>query len=267
MKKNLAATFLAKLVALISLAMQCAYPQTFTVLHSFTVADGAMPNAGLALDANGNLYGTTQFGGKGCPIFIGRGEYYFGCGVFFKLDAAGTETMLYKFSGTHGKYPLADVFVDAAGNAYSTTDLGGAYGKGTVFKVDASGNETVLHSFTLRPDGNQPFDGLVRDANGNFYGTTAGGGASGHGTVFKLDATGRETVLYSFAGGPSGREPFGGVVRDSNGNLYGTALGGAVLSGIVFKVDATGKETVLYTFTGGTDGSDPIAGLFLGLKG
>jgi uncharacterized repeat protein (TIGR03803 family) len=100
-------------------------------------------------------------------------------------------------------------------------------GNGTAFKLDTTGKETVLHSFTGGADGGQPFAGLVRDAAGNLYGTTAGGGAFRNGTVFKLDTTGKETVLHSFTGGAGGSTPYRGLVRDAAGNLYGTtAFGG-----------------------------------------
>jgi uncharacterized repeat protein (TIGR03803 family) len=136
-----------------------------------------------------------------------------------------------------------------------------------VFEVDTTGKETVLHTF--RPgrskDGSYPTGGLVRDAKGNLYGATSAGGATGNGTVFKLDKTGKETVLYSFCpmkNCADGASPNGDLVRDPSGNLYGTTTTGGYYSyGVVFKVSETGKETVLYTFTGGADGGEPAAGL------
>src|SRR5208282_3849903 len=94
---------------------------------------------------------------------------------------------------------------------------------GVVFKVDPSGNETVLYTFTGGADGGYPLAGVIRDSAGNLYGTTNGGGASGAGVVFKVDTSGNETVLYTFTGGSDGGSPWGGVIRDSKGNLYGTA--------------------------------------------
>ena len=247
-----------------------------TVLYSFTGgADGANPyNAGLVSDTAGNLYGTTYYGGSvACSPPTG-------CGVVFKVDPAGRETVLHSFTGgADGSNPNAGLVRDVAGNLYGTTGFGGSlaacntpYGCGVVFKVDPTGKETVLHSFAGYPtDGasgatttfNNPFYGarLVRDAAGNLYATTPGGGASRDGTVFKLDAAGKETVLYSFTGGADGGNPFAGLVRDTAGNLYGTAWTGgsgdcgADSCGVVFKVDTNGKETVLHSFAYSSAGS------------
>jgi uncharacterized repeat protein (TIGR03803 family) len=145
------------------------------------------------------------------------------------------------------------------GNFYGVTILGGSSGNGVVFKLDKTGTETVLYSFTGGADGGVPlyYGSLVMDPFGNLYGTTQGGGASGFGTVFKVTGKGKETVLHSFTAPPDGAAPFAGLVRDANGDLYGTALGGSSGNGVVFKVDMTGKETVLYTFSGGRMGGTP----------
>jgi len=229
-----------------------------TVLYSFSGgADGAEPQAGLALDAEGNLYGTAEHGGN-LPDC-----YEAGCGTVFKLDAAGHETVLYTFTGSAGDgyWPMADLLVrDAQGNLYGTTSEGGAHDYGTVFKVDANGKETVLHSFTMtNGDGSNPEAGLVRDAQGNLYGTTIWGGTFGYGILSKVDPTGRETVLHSFGGiAGDGLQPDAGLVQDAEGNLYGTTgAGGAFSSGTVFKSDSTGNETVLYSFKG--KGGRPIS--------
>ncbi len=184
----------------------------------------------------------------------------------FKLDATGTETVLYSFTGgADGANPEAGLVRDPDGSLYGTTIAGGS-GSGVVFKVDSNGTETVLHTFTSGADGGYPQAGLIRDLNGDLYGTTSGGGSPGPGVVFKLDTTGAETVLYTFTGGADGGTPYGGLVRDSAGNLYGSTLQGGVTTGsqgygVVFKLDAAGTETVLYTFTGGSDGASPYAGL------
>jgi uncharacterized repeat protein (TIGR03803 family) len=121
---------------------------------------------------------------------------------------------------------------------------------------------TVLYSFAGGADGANPYAGLFRDASGNLYGTTYGGGASGLGTVFKVDTTGNETVLYSFIGGTDGKYPTGGLVRDASGNLYGTThAGGSFFDGTVFKLDTNDKETVLHSFNIAGDGYYPLAGL------
>jgi uncharacterized repeat protein (TIGR03803 family) len=140
-----------------------------------------------------------------------------------------------------------------------------------VFKIDLKANpvQQVLYSFTDGADGGAPMGPLIRDAAGNLYGTTAEGGQFGWGTVFRLDNTGKETVLYAFTGGTDGSSPRAGVIRDSTGNFYGTTEFGGALScdngngcGVVFKINKSGVETVLHTFTGGmSDGSVPVAGL------
>jgi uncharacterized repeat protein (TIGR03803 family) len=208
----------------------------------------------------GNVYGTTQQGGA------------HGYGTVFKLDNAGKETVLHSFRGVpDGEYPCAGLILDAKGNLYGTTQLGGPVSQndGTVFKVTAKGKETVLYSFTdAKGDGAYPIGGVVRDPAGNLYGTASDGGTNGIGIVFKLDTTGKERVLYSFGTNTGdGAYPFAGLVRDAKGNLYGTAeLGGANGPGVVFEVAPTGTETVVHSF-GGTDGSYPLAGLVQDAKG
>src|SRR5208282_5203280 len=160
-------------------------------------------------------------------------------------------------------------------------DVGGFRGCGTVFKLDPTGKFTVLHTFH-GADGAGPNGSLVPDNAGNLYGMTFYGGylsgcaGIGCGVVFKLDKSGKETMLYSFKGGADGAEPAASVVRDEQGNLYGTTnLGGnfngslcsGVGCGVVFKLDPTGNETVLYTFTGGSDGANPNADLLQDEKG
>ena len=237
---------------------------TETVLYTFMGGvDGKLPNGPLVLDASGNLYGTTNDGGKANACFFG----YFGCGVVFKLDTAGRETVLYTFTGgiDGGEPYFAGLVRDAAGNLYGTTAAGGTSDNGTVFKLDTTGTETVLYSFGN--EGAQPFAGLVRDASGNLYGTTNNGG-SGFGVVFKLDTAGKEKVLHKFTGGADGAIPQASLVLDTAGNLYGTTTAGGVLNlGTVFKLDANGAETVLHSFTGGADGKSPYASLVLDPSG
>jgi uncharacterized repeat protein (TIGR03803 family) len=184
-----------------------------------------------------------------------------GLGVFPTQSAqAQTFTVLHNFtSSPDGGYPYGGLVRDESGNLYGTTETGGALDAGTVFKVDKAGKETVLYSFQGGSDGANPFAGVVRDSQGNLYGTTANGGSSSAGTVFKLSKTGKETVLYSFLGGSDGCYPYGGLLRDSAGNLYGTTeVCGASGIGTVFKVSKTGQETILHSFAGGEkDGEYP----------
>jgi uncharacterized repeat protein (TIGR03803 family) len=184
----------------------------------------------------------------------------------YKRDSTGHETVLYGFTGgADGGNPYAGVILDSTGNLYGTTVQGGTAGAGVVYELDTTGHQTVLHGFAGGADGVGPYAGVIRDSAGNLYGTTSGGGTAGWGTVYKLDTTGREVVLYSFTGGADGADPYAsGVVRDSAGNLYGTT-GGALMAantlGVVYKLDAAGHQTVLYSFTGGADGSNPCAGV------
>ncbi len=217
---------------------------TFAVLHSFAGGvDGRFPGAHLIRDAAGYLYGTTSEGGAS------------EAGIVFRLDTAGTETVLYTFSGgADGYSPLAGLTRDPAGNLYGTTVLGGEANQGVAFKLSTTGKETVLYNFG-GPQGSYPKAGLTWDPAGHLYGTTYNGGTTactgnGCGVVYRLSLSGKETVLDDFTGASDGVYPISGLIRDSAGNLYGTAsMGGAVGYGTVFKVDATGAETVLHNFT------------------
>jgi uncharacterized repeat protein (TIGR03803 family) len=228
---------------------------TETVLYSFTGgSDGRLPQSSLVMDAKGNLYGTTTYGGD---LSCNSGA---GCGAVFKLDTSGKERVLHSFAGPDGAFPEAGVIWGTDGNLYGTTDGGGA-GYGTVFTLSKTGKERVLHSFT-GSDGAYPVAGLVPDDLGNIYGTTHEGGTGcengGCGTVFKLSKNGKETVLHSFAVS-DGSYPDASVVRDDDGNLYGTTQqDGAYGFGTVFKVSAAGKETLLHAFIGGSDGANPF---------
>ena len=224
---------------------------TATVLYYFcsqtNCPDGAWPNAGLIIDAAGNLYGTTSAGGTGCNPY--------GCGTVFKLSptegGGWTETVLHRFGGgTDGLGPSAVVIFDAAGNLYGTTEGGGAYNNGTAFELTptagAGWSTKILHSFGSGTDGAAPYSGLIFDAAGNLYGTTENGGTSdschgGCGTVFELTPTTgggwTETVLHSFGSGTDGVEPYSGLIFDAAGNLYGTTpTGGAYGYGTVFEL-------------------------------
>ena len=238
------------------------HAQTFTILHSFAAPpDGANPVADLALDSSGNLYGTTANGGAN------------GVGIVFKLDTMSKETVLYSFAGgtTDGANPNGGVILDSSGNLFGTTTIGGTNGLGVVYELDSTGKETVLHNFAGgASDGANPFSGLVEDSGGNLYGTTFNGGAHNLGTVFKIDASSKESMLYSFAGGANdGANPQAGLAIDSDGNLFGTTSnGGTAGVGIVFELDAGGKEAVLHTFAGGdSDGANPYARVIRDPKG
>jgi len=237
-----------------------------TVLHSFTGSggDGANPVAPLIRDAAGNLYGTTEYGGLFGGACGGNG-----CGIVFKIDPSGKETVLYSFTAENGDgmNPWQGLVRDSAGTLYGTTLEGGAFGGGTAFQLNSAAKETVLHSFnpnSISGDGCFPLGGsLVRDSLGNLYGTTEAGGSQGAGTVFRLDRSGTETILYNFAFDSSdGSFPYGSLVRDAAGNLYGVTMqGGAYGPGVVFKLDANNTETVIHSFGGSGDGASPGGGL------
>jgi uncharacterized repeat protein (TIGR03803 family) len=235
------------------------------LLHSFSqsTGDGRFPVAGLIRDAKGNLYGATLAGGSA------------NTGTVFKVDTAGNETILHTFTGgtvggTDGAAPNGGLIRDSAGNLYGTTVGGGPDNIGTVYKVDAAGNETVLHAFTgANIDGDTPYGALARDGAGNLYGTTQVGGTANGGTIFKVEPSGNESVLFSFTQQAQGADPQSSLVRDAAGNLYGnTGLAGAYDEGVVFKFDpATGVETVLHNFGNGHDGKAPIGTLTLDSAG
>ena len=225
------------------------------VLYNFTGgADGANPSSALVADA-GNLYGTTQGGGLSSANCSYGAPSSNTCGVIYKLDATGHQTVLYSFTGgADGGNPSGNLVRDAAGNLYGTTNV-------AVFKLDASGQFSVLYTFTETVNGWYPA-GVIRDSAGNLYGTTWRGGSAGYGVVYKLDRTGHETVLYNFLGANDGAMPNAGLLRDSAGNLYGTtSVGGSANQGVVFKVGVAGHETVLYSFAGGASGGGPDSGL------
>jgi uncharacterized repeat protein (TIGR03803 family) len=235
---------------------------TETLLYSFrqpSTGDGNSPLAGLIQDAAGNFYGTTNQGGANAS------------GTVFEVTKAGVETVLYSFCSvggancTDGANPQAGLIADAAGNLYSTTNLGGAYGYGNVFEVSASGVETDLYDFCPAggncTDGAYPLAGVLQDVAGNLYGTTESGGAGSLGcavnslltcgVVFKLAPPSQqggawtETVLYSFCstGGTNctdGEYPEGNLIQDVAGNLYSTTSAGgsntALGGGTVFVI-------------------------------
>jgi len=196
------------------------------------------------------------------------------------LTAGGAEAkalrVLHAFlDGCDGATSNAPVIPDQNGNLFGTALQGGASNNGVVFEVAADGTESVLYSFAGGGgDGRRPESGLISDGACNFYGTTRNGGGHGCGTygcgtVFRLAPDGAEKVLYAFTGERGGGEPYGGVVADSAGNLYGTTIAGGVdddLS-VVFKLSAKGKETVLHALDGANDGAWPETGVTLGSNG
>jgi uncharacterized repeat protein (TIGR03803 family) len=245
-----------------------------TTLHKFDEADGAAPFAGLIQATNGNFYGTTQAGGANCtPTY--------GCGTIFTITPDGTLTTLYSFCSqsncADGNQPEAVLVHGTNGDLYGTTFEGGTNDNGTVFKIAPSGKLTTLHKFCSENacgDGARPQGGLIHGTDGNFYGTTEGGGANNDGTVFKISPGGILTTLHSFHG-TDGRYPFATLVQDNDGNFYGTTLQGGsdnttdcldVGCGTIFRITLNGTLTTLHRFEG-KDGSNPKAGLVQGTNG
>ncbi|PWU20067.1 MAG: hypothetical protein C5B50_04850 [Verrucomicrobia bacterium] len=224
---------------------------------------GGQPAAALVQGGDGRFYGTTQSGGAG------------GRGTIFAVSTAGVLSTLVAFSGTNGAGPVG-ALVQAPGTSnvfYGTTSAGGQVNSGTIFSFRPGPNNSlsVLHSFTGGADGGGPQAGLTLGADGNFYGTTAGGGTSGLGTVFQLRTGGQGgslTNLFSF-GGTNGTRPFAPLLQANGNTFYGTTFsGGANNHGTVFSITPDGSFTNLYSFRGGKDGAAPwFAGLRLGSDG
>ena len=231
---------------------------TLTTILTFNYGNGAYPTARLIRDQDGNLYGTAMGGSGKCALY--------GCGVVFKIDTLGQETLLHDFTGSDEDdgFGPNELLRDESRNLYGTTAMGGGEpdpGNGTIFELDAAGAYTLLYSFKGGADGARPWGGLVRDCRGNLYGTTWGGGANGNGTIFKFDRAGNLAVLYSFAGGQDSPFPNGSLVL-AGSKLYGTTgRGGDYGYGSVFEVTQHGKYTVRHNFSGGSDGGYPRATL------
>jgi uncharacterized repeat protein (TIGR03803 family) len=210
-----------------------------TYLHAFSGgSDGKNPYGGLVRASDGNFYGTAATGGAS------------NAGTVFKITAAGTLTTLHAFTGADGANPLAALTLASDGNFYGTAQFGGgAANAGTAFKITPAGAFTVLHTFTgvftsdgtppsrAASDGYQPVAGLLQASDGNFYGTTAGGGPHGGGTAFRMASDGTYTQIYAFAGNAEGGSPTAALVQGPDGALYGTSqYGGTYNKGAIFKM-------------------------------
>lgn len=267
-------TGLIKIIAVFALGAATAIvspAQTFSSLFSFDVTDGQWPiySGALVQGFNGNLYGTTVNGGTD------------GCGTIFEISRAGQRTTLHNFhtNSDEGCTPYAGLALAANGNFYGVTPSGGATLYGTAFEITPAGEFTVIHTFCVKAnctDGSGPSGPLMQAANGELYGTTAGGGANSEGTVFKIGST--FSTVYSFcslANCADGKVPVSGLVQGSNGNFYGTTSGGGTgtgevdgnTGGTVFQLTPEGVLTTLYSFCSQancTDGLTPSAGLARG---
>jgi uncharacterized repeat protein (TIGR03803 family) len=211
----------------------------FTLMHSFDFTDGAEPWAGLLRASNGELYGATRIGGTNTCTEIYGG----GCGTVFKITVKGEFTSLHSFDGTDGCGPITGMAQGSNGLIYGTTEACGAHGQGTIFQMTAGGTLTTLYNFCFLAqcaDGSGPNGPLIQATDGNFYGTTDGGG-SGFGTIFSITPTGELTTLYAM-GYYDGDDPAGGLVQATDGNFYGTTQNG--------NTNLTGFGTVYRLSTG-----------------
>jgi uncharacterized repeat protein (TIGR03803 family) len=260
--------------------LQSGIASQFTILHSFDGTDGEQPIGALVQATNGDLYGTTVYGGAK------------GAGTVFQTTPTGTLTTLHSFCAksecTDGDYPFAGLVQATNGDLYGTTcgsscvSGGNGFGHGTVFKMSPDGALKTLYSFCSQngcADGSDPTATLVQATNGDFYGITENGGAANEGTpegtIFKITPQGVLTTLYSFCfpyaypNCTGGANPQGALVQATNGDLYGTASGGGANGyGTIFKMTPNGKLTILYNFCSQgtppsdcTDGKGPTGGL------
>jgi uncharacterized repeat protein (TIGR03803 family) len=238
-----------------------------TIIYSFginnsdgTNYDGLDPQAGVVQGTDGNFYGTTTYGGA------------YGQGTVFQLTPGGVLTTLHSFTkldpnyytNADGAEPSGELVQGDDGNFYGTATSGGVYDGGTIFQITPGGAFTTLFSFNSfgGTNGYLPFAGLCNGTDGNFFGTTYGGGFFGNGTVFQITTNGVLTTLHSFtAGGNDGGEPVANLIEGSDGNFYGTTIGNTV-----FQITTNGTFTVLHTFSG-LDGKFPRASLVQGTDG
>jgi uncharacterized repeat protein (TIGR03803 family) len=240
-------------------AFQMTPSGTVTVLHAFTGgADGDNPQAALIQATDGAFYGTASSGGGASNS-----------GTAFKLTPNGTFTVLHAFDfTTEGGIPGAALMQATDGNFYGTTEMGGASDSGTAFKLTPTGTFTVVHAFARSIDGADTQASLIQTTDGNFYGTTPSGGASGFGTAFQMTPSGTVTVLHGFTGSTDGAHPAAPLIQGTDGNFYGTtANGGASDAGTVFQITSSGTVTILHVFVGGADGAHPLAPLIRGTDG
>lgn len=306
--------------AVLGMSAKSAGAQTLTVVHNFTGGgDGGAPYAGLTQDSHGNLYGTTYYGGSGNgnvyrlqyknnswmliplytfqsqadgynagPVVVGpNGSLYgstpwggtqtCGCGTLYNLRPSPTRSAsvfggwnkqsLWNFNGVSDGYsPWGNLTFADANHFYGTTQSGGPDSGGTVFQMTYSGgswNYSNIYAFNPSGGGYNPYGGVVKDATGNLYGTTAYGGNNDDGTVYQLVYTGSgwtKNILYSFQDGSDGENPRTGLTMDQSGNLYGSSgSGGLNNQGVVFQLSPSGNGSwtfnVLYSFDAGSHGA------------
>jgi uncharacterized repeat protein (TIGR03803 family) len=238
----------------------------YNILHVFKGAggDGAQPLAGVIEGSDGNLYGTTHYGGAT------------DLGTVFKMNKDGSGySLLHSFASFPGDgvQPSSRPIEGSDGAIYGVTYFGGTTNKGAIFKLDKNGSGyRILRSFTgTGGDGARPYGGLLEGSDGALFGTTTEGGAKDLGSVFKINKDGSAyRVLYSYTNAVTeGTQPYGSLIWGSDGALYGTtAFGGSAQQGTVFRMNQDGSAyKALYQFAGGGDAAVPYAGLIQGSDG
>jgi len=245
---------------------------TLTTLYNFCAQtgcpDGENPSS-LMQATDGNFYGTTHEGGASNNCVAG-------CGTVFKITPEGMLATLHSFENSDGINPDPGLIQATDGSFYGVTRFGPDSDRGTVFRITPAGTLTTLHTFPLGSAGGWYPSGLIQATDGNFFGTTYGGGASGVGTVFKITAAGTLTTLYSFCPQkkcPDGEHGWGGLIQGIDGNFYGTtSQGGGSTNcgfygcGTLFEITPTGSLGVLHNFDS-VGGSGPIAKLIQATDG
>lgn len=262
------AVLISSALALVAVSGAQAHKAKYAVLYGFNGgSDGAHPQGGVALDPQGNIFGTTLNGGSA------------GSGTVFELPARGAETVLHAFTGSpDGSGPISPLTTDADSNFYGTADSGGAQGgNGVLFRMAPDGAVAALHTFPGSDGGANPAGAIVRDASGNLFGTTQyqGDGNCQCGVVYELSFQGVFSILHTFTGGSGdGAFPaFSGLTADGAGNLYGTTAGGGDTAdcnggcGTVFRLTPAGVYSKLYAFRNGSDGANPVAGVTVDANG
>ena len=255
-------TLVLAIVVVITLA-ESAWPLTYKVLHKFgSFPDAQSPEAGLVFDSAGNLYGTTFNGGTS------------DVGAVYELSPGSsgwTEKVIYSFTGgADGGRPVSTLALDAKGNLYGTTELGGN-GNGVVFKLSppspttTSWKETVIHTFMGGTDGEFPLGGVIFDGHGNLIGTTSAGGTTNLGVIFELspfNGVWSESLIHTFQGGSDDSVPQGKLTMDRMGKIHGTTRGGV---GSIYMLTRSSNGHWLYhqayCFCTGGGGVSPFGGL------
>jgi uncharacterized repeat protein (TIGR03803 family) len=236
--------------AICQLSASGAMKPVYSFKYSPITCDGANPYAALVQGTNGLFYGATQSGGTN------------GYGAIFNVSSNGTLNSLYSFTrersaqltNADGAAPSYALVLGTNRNLYGTAPEGGTNGYGTVFQITHQGKITVFYSFSNTVDGGTPLAPLMQFTNGNLYGTAAGGGSNGYGTVFQVTAAGHVTSIYSFTNGIDGATPEGALINGEDGQLYGTcSVGGSNGTGTIFTITTAGVLTPLYSFSAGTN--------------